>query len=99
MGEDAATVTLPSPKQLREACATTRARIAAHVDEVEARLRERIEAVVGTNPNPPSAVSVKPGLLDLVRALHRLTGSGMTAMLVGAAVGYVALRPWTSRRS
>ena len=78
MGEDASTVTSPSPRQLREACATTRARITAHVDEVEARLRERVEVVAGTN---------------------RLIGPGMTAILVGAAVGYLAIRPWTSRRS
>ena len=87
MGKDASTVTPPSPKQLREACATTRARITAHVDEVEARLRERVEAVVGTKtPN-----AGKPGILELLRAMNRIAGPGLTAMLVGAAVTYGAV--------
>jgi len=87
MGKDAAAVTSPSPKELREACATTRARITAHVDEVEARLRERVEAVVGTKtPN-----GGKPGILELFRAMNRLAGPRLTAMLVGAAVTYGAV--------
>ena len=97
MGEDASTVTSPSPKQLREACARTRARITAHVDEVEARLRGRLEAVVGT-PAPRTA-QARPGAMELLRVMNRLTGPGVTATLVGAAVGYFAVRPWTSRRS
>jgi hypothetical protein len=97
MGEDASALTSPSPQQLREACARTRARITAHVDEVEARLRERVEAVVGTNA--PSTAQAKPGAMELLRAMNRLTGPGVTATLVGAAVGYFAVRPWTGRRS
>jgi hypothetical protein len=91
MDEDAATLTSPSPKQLREACATTRARITAQVDEVEARLRERVEAVIGTDT---ARATAKPGTLDLLRAIHRRAGPGITAMVVGAAVGYIAARPW-----
>jgi hypothetical protein len=96
MGEDASTVTSPSPKQLREASARTRARITAHVDEVEARLRERVQAVVGTDA--PRTAPAKPRAMALLRVLSRLTGPGVTAMLVGAAVGYFAVRPWTDRR-
>ena len=47
MAEDASTLTPSSPRELREACSSTRARITADVDEIEARLREPIGAVVG----------------------------------------------------
>ena len=46
MAEDSSTLTPASPRELRDACSSTRARITADVDEIEARLREPIGAVV-----------------------------------------------------
>ena len=90
MGKDASTITSPSPRQLRDACAATRARITAQVDEVEARLRTRIRTVVGTTAQDTGPARM--GSLELLQAMNRVTGPAMTAMLLGAAIGYGAMR-------
>jgi hypothetical protein len=83
-------MTSPSPKELRDASGSTRTRITADLDEVEARLRERVGRIVSPNVTHDSPVQI--GILEGLRLVHGLTRSRAAAMLAGAALGYAAVR-------
>jgi hypothetical protein len=86
-----------SPEELRAEFAATRTRIAAHVNEIEARLRTRVHTIAGAG-NPPE-VPGSPNLLDAVRLVNGLRGSAAAIVLAGAVAGFVAMRRWAPGRS
>jgi hypothetical protein len=94
MAEEPAAVRSKSLVELRTEFDNTRARIAANVNEIDARLRTRIHTVVGTqHPVEPSDAA---SLLDVVRLVNGLKGSAAVVVLAGAVAGFVAMRRWGS---
>ena len=84
-----------SAAELRAEFDATRARIAAQVDEIEARVRRPFAGIVGETSS--SDLRDSPGSLDLVRLLSGLKGSTAIA-LVGAVAGFAAMRRWSAQR-
>jgi hypothetical protein len=90
MAEKPPAVSAKSLAELRTEFDTTRARIAAHVNEIDARLRTQVHTVVGTQH--PVGLSDAASLLDVVRLVNGLKGSAAVVALAGAVAGFVAMR-------
>jgi len=97
VAEKSAAVRPKSLVELRTDFATTRARIATRVNEIEGRLRTQVHTVLATD-HPPE-LSDTMSLLDAVRLVHGLKGSAAVVVLAGAVAGFVAMRRWAPRRS
>ena len=97
MAEEPPAVRSKSLVELRTEFDTTRARIAAHVNEIDARLRTQVHTVVGNEHSLD--LSDAASLLDVVRLVNRLKGSAAVVVLAGAVAGFVAMRRWAPRRS
>lgn len=85
-----------SPAELRAEFDATRARIDAHVNEIEERLRTRVNAVIDVESLPNTSSSL--GLLEAMRLVGRLKGSTAVATFAGAAAGFFAMRRWGPRQ-
>jgi len=90
MAEKPSAVRSKSLVELRTEFDTTRARIAAHVNEIDARLRTQVHTVVGTEH--PLDLSDAASLLDVARLVNGLKGSSAIVVLVGAVAGFIAMR-------
>ena len=86
----------PSPAELRTEFDATRARIAADVNEIEGRLRTRVNSALDVESLPDTSSSLN--LLEAMRLLPRLKGSTALAAFAGAAAGFVAMRRWGPRQ-
>jgi hypothetical protein len=97
MAEKPPAVRSKSLVELRTEFDDTRARIAARVNEIDARLRTQVHTVVGTQH--PAGLSDAASLLDVVRLVNGLKGSAAVVALAGAVAGFVVMRRWAPRRS
>ena len=96
MAEESRAVRPASAVELRAECDATRARITRHVAEVESRLRAQVQSVIGSGQAP--ADSDTTGHLNVARLMSGLKSPGTMAMVVGAVVGYIAMRRWAPGR-